>query len=83
MATLHNSITCELEALALVFICSFFFSVGGYVTALTFLTLKFFLLSKDLLSFPPMSPPSPPLIPPLGVQENAFTAALRLRSALS
>lgn len=42
MATLYNSITCELEAGTLDFICALFFSMGGYVTALTFLTFKFF-----------------------------------------
>lgn len=81
MATLYNSITCELEAGALAFICSLF-SVGGYVTALTFLTLKFFLFSKDLCDNPPPHTPPPPLIPLWGVQENAFTAALLLCSVL-
>lgn len=56
MATFYNFITCELEAGALSFICSLFFSVGGYVTTLTFLTLKFFPLSKDLCDNPLLSP---------------------------
>ena len=83
MATLRNSITCVLEARNSGFHLLPFFSVGGYVTALTFLTLKFFPLSEDCCDNPPLPPlwsfDSTPL---WGVQENAFTAVLPLCSPL-
>lgn len=71
MATLYNSITCELEAGALAFICSLF-SVGGYVTALTFLTLKFFLFSKDLCDNPPPTHSPSSFDSPVGCTGKCF-----------
>lgn len=56
MATLYNSITCELEAGTLDFICSLFFSVGDYVTALTFLTFNFLPPSQKIFVIIPHNP---------------------------